>query len=710
MTNFNKTVLTNAGLKFLGKEGISTEFVRVETGSGIYVENENVAAQTELKSKVQELGISSVSMIAENKIRLKFVVSNKELDTTYLFTEIGVYANDPDEGEILYAICYATEENAEKIQKYNGIFESTIAISLGIEVDNAGNVSFETQGAYALVEDLLDTERRLGDTLNELDVSTQKQRYYYGGGISGQGGYVAFAQIKILAKYANTPIEFTITRRHGRTPCRVSIRFANADNTDPLVEALEFMGNDYEIFAHKVDTSTWLLYYKKSELYDNVNVHEVHYEFSHFEITYPGTFITEKPTDAIDVTLGYSVEKAEKDIDGNNIPDTYFKKTGGTINGNTTIEKADDSQTFLALKNNKRHATMEIAGGGNVGMYDQSNKKWIFDSDLDGNASFYGNADSATKDAEGNNIPDTYATKEEFNSHVKDTVSHITSSERAEWNNKSVVSLSRSLTSGTKVGSITVNGTTYDLYCQTNTDTWRGIQNNLTSDSTTDSLSAAQGKALKELVDAKAERSHMHDRVYSQADSDYYVICTAPQGSTHVLFPSTTKSIDLGWSYVLWKDIYASNSTISTSDRNEKNSISYIGVESEYEETALSDDDLVSFVNRLMPVVYKFNDGTSNRPHHGMISQDVENILQDMNIDHAGFIKSPKFEKYIDEDGTEQYKQIEGEYVYSLRYEEFIADIIRFVQILYKRDLEKEKKLSELEERLSKLEILQKEN
>lgn len=38
----------------------------------------------------------------------------------------------------------------------------------------------------------------------------------------------------------------------------------------------------------------------------------------------------------------------------------------------------------------------------------------------------------------------------------------------------------------------------------TDTNTWRGIQNNLTSDSTTDSLSAAQGKALKVLVDEKA--------------------------------------------------------------------------------------------------------------------------------------------------------------------------------------------------------------
>lgn len=37
----------------------------------------------------------------------------------------------------------------------------------------------------------------------------------------------------------------------------------------------------------------------------------------------------------------------------------------------------------------------------------------------------------------------------------------------------------------------------------TDTNTWRGIQNNLTSDSTSDSLSAAQGKALKALVDEK---------------------------------------------------------------------------------------------------------------------------------------------------------------------------------------------------------------
>ena len=53
-------------------------------------------------------------------------------------------------------------------------------------------------------------------------------------------------------------------------------------------------------------------------------------------------------------------------------------------------------------------------------------------------------------------------------------------------------------------------------YTPPTSNTWRGIQNNLTSDSTTDSLSAAQGKVLKGLVDGKAASSHNHDSVYSK--------------------------------------------------------------------------------------------------------------------------------------------------------------------------------------------------
>lgn len=49
----------------------------------------------------------------------------------------------------------------------------------------------------------------------------------------------------------------------------------------------------------------------------------------------------------------------------------------------------------------------------------------------------------------------------------------------------------------------------------TDTNTWRGIQDNLTSSATNQSLSANQGKILKGLVDGKASSNHTHSSIIS---------------------------------------------------------------------------------------------------------------------------------------------------------------------------------------------------
>lgn len=57
------------------------------------------------------------------------------------------------------------------------------------------------------------------------------------------------------------------------------------------------------------------------------------------------------------------------------------------------------------------------------------------------------------------------------------------------------------------------NNGTWSAWVQdrlTDTNTWRPVVNNLTSDATDQSLSAAQGKALKTLVDGKAAAGHTH--------------------------------------------------------------------------------------------------------------------------------------------------------------------------------------------------------
>lgn len=50
----------------------------------------------------------------------------------------------------------------------------------------------------------------------------------------------------------------------------------------------------------------------------------------------------------------------------------------------------------------------------------------------------------------------------------------------------------------------------------TDTNTWRGVQDNLTSTAIDQSLSANQGKVLKDLVDGKANTSHTHNNITSR--------------------------------------------------------------------------------------------------------------------------------------------------------------------------------------------------
>ena len=79
-----------------------------------------------------------------------------------------------------------------------------------------------------------------------------------------------------------------------------------------------------------------------------------------------------------------------------------------------------------------------------------------------------------------------------------------------------------SVLGGVKTGSnITNSGGTISItkanvtsalgYTPPTTNTWRGIQDNLTSTATDQSLSANQGKVLKGLVDGKAASSHTHN-------------------------------------------------------------------------------------------------------------------------------------------------------------------------------------------------------
>lgn len=105
----------------------------------------------------------------------------------------------------------------------------------------------------------------------------------------------------------------------------------------------------------------------------------------------------------------------------------------------------------------------------------------------------------------------------------------------------------------------------------------------------------------------------------------------------------------LGGSNYKWKAIYCATSSISTSDRNLKTDITDL------------DSKYLDLFDRLQPVQYKLLSG--DRIHTGFIAQDVEASMTEVGLtteDFGGFCKDLK------EDSAD-------EYIYGLRYEEFIA-------------------------------------
>ena len=139
------------------------------------------------------------------------------------------------------------------------------------------------------------------------------------------------------------------------------------------------------------------------------------------------------------------------------------------------------------------------------------------------------------------------------------------------------------------------------------------------------------------------------------------------------------------YSYALRAEsaVYDSSGQI-TSDRLRKNSIQL-----------LSDIEKYSVLfDNLKPVVYKYNNGSSDRLHTGFIAQEVKEAMEIAEIDNQDFAALT----------IENYDKPEEEQIWRLRYEEFIALNTDQIQKLKPRMSLAEQKLLDYEARIAYLE------
>lgn len=142
------------------------------------------------------------------------------------------------------------------------------------------------------------------------------------------------------------------------------------------------------------------------------------------------------------------------------------------------------------------------------------------------------------------------------------------------------------------------------------------------------------------------------------------------------VYPTTDNVGTLGTPTNKWNAIYCTSGTINTSDRNEKKNIKDIPI--------LKAKNIVM---GLKPVTYKFKQNENDRTHYGLIAQDVEELINELNIDSKDFAPLVKSKN---EDGSTSY---------GLRYEEFIAPIIKTIQSQQYEIEELKKEIEQLKKR-----------
>lgn len=157
MAEFSTLTITEKGQALITKimtDGGTLEFTKIATSETVYsaAALESLTALTGIKQTAE---IGHREKINRTQIKLCAAVENSLLDAGYTINTIGLYAVDPDDGEILYAVCRAIVPGY--IPAYNGMSVSGASFEFTVGVGNASHVNLQVDPA--VVATFADVER-----------------------------------------------------------------------------------------------------------------------------------------------------------------------------------------------------------------------------------------------------------------------------------------------------------------------------------------------------------------------------------------------------------------------------------------------------------------------------------------------------------------------------------------------------------------------
>lgn len=156
MAEFSRLIITQKGQELLSKIMLGMggiQFTKVRTSKKRY-EIRELEELTELSDIKQAASVSNLVRTSPSAIKVEVLFTNNGLVEGYDLRSMGLYAMDPDLGEILYAV---TVENSGScyMPSYNGITVSGMQVQLVTCVGNAENISLEVEPAGMVSVSLL---------------------------------------------------------------------------------------------------------------------------------------------------------------------------------------------------------------------------------------------------------------------------------------------------------------------------------------------------------------------------------------------------------------------------------------------------------------------------------------------------------------------------------------------------------------------------
>ena len=169
MAEFKRVVITRKGQALMAKlmsGSGTTHFTAIKVSDSSFNEDQ-LEGLTSIGNIKQTVSISKVDRTNNVAAEVEGAISNTNLTVGYYMRTLGLYAQDPDEGEILYAVTIASQ--AGYMPPFNGKTTSGAFFRITTTIGNADNLNVQVNpSAVATIGEINDLQKQI-DAMKKVD-------------------------------------------------------------------------------------------------------------------------------------------------------------------------------------------------------------------------------------------------------------------------------------------------------------------------------------------------------------------------------------------------------------------------------------------------------------------------------------------------------------------------------------------------------------